>query len=242
MFHRRLRLVSLLLVFWIASHDDSLRADLVGWWPFDEDLEDQSEKGNDGFLDSPLFDGDVPDAIADGTSLSLDGTTGVEILEDPSLDSEVFTLSMFILDRGQTGPFSRLTSRETDHFEAAIGAGGQLKYFSRAEVVWNETQHFVPFETWQHIAYVSDGLDLTVYADGELAHGPVPLTVTPSGIRLSAGPGAGRWMLELRARLAGRPPAIPRARLRSGRPGSEQLRNRRCDRNSPGRVQASLRR
>ncbi|HLU46574.1 MAG TPA: hypothetical protein VK116_00770, partial [Planctomycetota bacterium] len=39
-----------------------LRADLVGWWPFDDDVDDRSGNENHGFHFAPTFDSDVPDA------------------------------------------------------------------------------------------------------------------------------------------------------------------------------------
>ncbi len=117
-------LTPLIAVIVLCALTATVRADLVGWWAFDEDVEDQSEKENHGLLDFPLFEDDVPDAIGDGMSLSFDGNVGVEIAADPSLDSDAFTLSMFVLNRGQAGRFSRLTSRQSDTFETSLGSGG----------------------------------------------------------------------------------------------------------------------
>ncbi|MGH7858840.1 MAG: LamG-like jellyroll fold domain-containing protein, partial [Candidatus Binatia bacterium] len=158
---------------------------LVGWWTFDDVLADRSGSQNHGTMNDPDFVEDVPDAVGSGKALRFDGGAGVAIADDPSLDSDVFTLVMFVFNHGQALPFARLTSRGNDSFESSLGTGGggdQLKYFSRAEGSWNATTHEVPFEEWQHVAYVSTGTDLTIYADGEVVHGPVPLTTTPSGV------------------------------------------------------------
>ena len=116
-------LTPLIAVIVLCALTATVQADLVGWWAFDEDVEDQSEKENHGLLDFPIFEDDVPDAIGDGMSLSFDGNVGVEIAADPSLDSDAFTLSMFVLNRGQAAQFSRLTSRQSDTFETSLGTG-----------------------------------------------------------------------------------------------------------------------
>jgi hypothetical protein len=165
-------------------------AELVGWWNFDDNVDDQSGMGNDGILIDAVYDTNVPPAIGGGKSLSFEfDTDSVEIPEDPSLDSDVFTLSLFFYDMGQEGAYERFTSRGGDVFETAInmypghGGIGQIAYYSPDESVgWRSTDVVPELETWQHLAYVSTGLDMSIYLDGELIHGPEPWIVAPSGL------------------------------------------------------------
>jgi hypothetical protein len=118
-------------------------------------------------------------------SFELD-TDYVEIPADPSLDSDVFTLSLFFLDRGQEGAYERFTSREGDTFETAINVYpghngmGEVAYYSPA-AGWNSSDFIPDVDTWYHLAYVSTGFDISIYVDGELVLGPDPWSVLPSG-------------------------------------------------------------
>lgn len=170
-----------------AAEHAPVRADLVGWWDFDDNVDDHSPMGNDGILEGARYDANVPPAIGQGKSLSFElDADHVEIPADPSLDSDVFTLALFFFDRGQEGAFERFTSREGDTFETAInvhppfGGMGELSYYS-PDVGWQWGDDIPALETWQHLAYVSDGLEISIYLDGQLVHGPDPWSVQPSG-------------------------------------------------------------
>lgn len=109
-----------------------------------------------------------------------------------TLDSPTFTLSMFVNDRGQapTGAtgmgLNRLTSRSGDTFETAIDKHFGTDAFAAysPEAGWSPS---VPWSSappalneWQHVAYVADGAQMTIYVNGE-AFGPNPFTGNPSG-------------------------------------------------------------
>ena len=156
---------------------------LVGYWNFDDTVLDQSGTGNDGTLSGvnipqsyPTYDADIPLETGSGKSLNFDSDVEHVFIEaDPTLNSSVFTLSMFVNDRGQSGVYERLTSRGDDSFETALGNG--VSYYPP----WTSAPYTPSAGTWEHIAYVADGGTMEVYADGNLVHGPVPFTGSPSG-------------------------------------------------------------
>ena len=101
------------LVFLVPVHP--LRAGLVGYWPFDGDVSDQSGVANDGELVGGTFVDTVPAALGGGQALSFeDPTEHVLIPANSSLNSSVFTLTMFVNDQGQFSNINRFTSRASD--------------------------------------------------------------------------------------------------------------------------------
>ena len=61
------------LFFLCAVHP--LRAGLVGYWPFDGDVSDQSGSANDGELVGGTFVDTVPTALGAGQALSFEDPT-----------------------------------------------------------------------------------------------------------------------------------------------------------------------
>lgn len=157
----------------------SLRADLVGYWNFDDNVDDQSEFGNDGELIDAVYSSNVPESIGFGKSLEFEFDTDHVFIENENgdLDSEEFTLSMFIYDRGQEGAMERLTSREGDTFETALnvhgpfGGQGEYAYYARAGGGWQWGDEIAAIDEWQHVAYVADveAEMMSIYVDGELS-------------------------------------------------------------------------
>ena len=137
-------------------------------------------------MGDPDFVDDVHDALGQGKSLSFeDPLQHVFVEASASLNSDVFTISMFIYDREQFSALNRLTSRQGDtletginkHFEAQLG---ELSFYSPSSG-WNVSEAIPDIETWHHVAFVADGAEMTVYLDGEEASGPIPFTSSPSG-------------------------------------------------------------
>jgi len=162
------------------------QAELVGWWPFDGDVLDHSGKGNDGTLFGATYDDHFPAATGSGKSLNFAADSNrVRVKSNPSLNSNIFTLSMFIYDRGQCCAFERLTSRQSDSFETAINVhapsngAGQLSLYPAGG--WYTTEFVPNLEQWTHVAYVANGEQMTVYGDGKQLGDPVPFTATPTG-------------------------------------------------------------
>jgi len=161
---------------------------LVGWWPLDGDFLDASINDNDAqsLNVETLFTEEVPEATRGGEALTFSGTDGFEVSTgDPRLSSSIFSLTMFVRNDDQVAGYSRLTSRSSDSFETAIGNGvdgeDKLKFYSPSGG-WRETRYTPPFGQWMHVAFVADGTQMTVYADGEVVHGPVPFESAPTGV------------------------------------------------------------
>jgi len=188
------RLFVVLTVSLIVSASVMIRpskADLVGYWNFDGNVDDHSGTGNDGELIDASYDDNVPLQIGSGQSISFEEDfEHVYIEGDDSLDSEEFTLAMFIYDRGQVGAFERLTSRESDTFETAInvhppfGGLGEYSYYSGSGGGWQWGDEIPPLDEWQHVTYVAnpDEEEMSIYLDGELTYtSPAPWTTFPTG-------------------------------------------------------------
>ncbi|MCA9214458.1 MAG: hypothetical protein KDB27_15410 [Planctomycetales bacterium] len=188
--------VAFVLLFFLSQ---AVYGDLVGYWNFDGNVEDHSGAGNDGELIDAVYSDNVPSVIGAGQSLDFSNDTDhVYIEADDSLDSDVFTLSLFVNDRGQVGAFERFTSRESDTFETAInvhppfGGTGEISYYSGAGGGWQWTREengaedniVLELDTWQHVAYVANPDDetMTIYLDGELILESLdPWFTTPTG-------------------------------------------------------------
>ena len=156
-------------------------ADLVGYWNFEGDVLDHSGTNNNGTLVGATYSTDVPGVIGPGQSLDFAvDANHVAIAANTSLDSSVFTWSMFLNDRGQPGKgYERTTGRTGNAFETAIGTAG-LSFYAPS-MSWQSTAG-LPANTWKHVAYVSTGASVSTYVDGVLVHGPVAGTPTPSGV------------------------------------------------------------
>lgn len=148
---------------------EQVSAQLVGYWNFDGHTVDLSGTGNDGELFGALYDDSVPSVIGSGQSLSFNvGSDHVLIPANTTLNSNAFTLSMFINDRGQTSGINRFTSREGDTFETGIDkvfGTNSLSYYP-GPGGWRTSGVVPSLNTWQHVAYVSDGTTMTLYLDG----------------------------------------------------------------------------
>ncbi len=176
------RLFVFLLLTTVAAAP--LPGGLVGYWNFDGNVEDQSGTGNDGELIDAVYDDDVPDVIGAGQSLSFELPTDHVFIEaDESLNSSIFTLSMFINDRGQVDGINRFTSRAGDSFETGVDFvfGTQAISFYSPSSGWQSTSYVTSLEEWQHVAFVADVDTMTLYVDGEPIDDPFPFSAVPSG-------------------------------------------------------------
>ncbi len=166
------------------------RGDLLGYWPFDGDVLDVSGMGNDGTLPGSTFgfSGDVPGILGSGQSLDLaGGSESVGVAGNGPLSTPIFTISMFVKDRGQTSALNRLISRGADTFEIGINKAiapqnSQYSFFSPQVGGWTLTNNSPPTNVWEHVAFVSDGTNMRVHVNG----GPTPVwtsafTAAPSG-------------------------------------------------------------
>ncbi|MCA9196498.1 MAG: hypothetical protein KDA87_03130 [Planctomycetales bacterium] len=172
-------IVYFVLAWWVGS----VQAQLVGYWNFDDNVLDISGTGNDGELMGAQYSADVPAVLGQGKSLEFGAPEEhVLIPASESLNSSIFTLSMFIKDGGQFSGINRLTSRAGDTFETGIDlvfGTNSLSYYSPSSA-WNTTTVLPELDEWQHVAYVADGQNMAIYLDGSLeAEGP--FTSSPTG-------------------------------------------------------------
>ena len=180
-----------LSAFWLLTCSITLQADLVGYWNFDGNVDDQSGLDNHGELFDAVYSDNVPDAIGNGQSLEFSFDTDHVFIanENGDLDSEEFTLSMFIHDRGQVGAMERLTSRQADTFETALnvhgpfGGQGEYSYYARVGGGWQWTDEIAAIDEWQHVAFVANIEDETmqIYVDGDLNYESDVWFATPTG-------------------------------------------------------------
>ncbi|MCA9167391.1 MAG: PEP-CTERM sorting domain-containing protein [Planctomycetales bacterium] len=168
----------------LAMFGRGAEAGLVGYWPFDGDVLDASGTGNDGELIGGAFTNSVPSVLGAGQSISFqDPTEYVLVDADPSLNSNQFTLSMFVNDQEQFDGINRLTSRQSDSFETGIDkvfGTDSISFYSPA-AGWVTTSEIPDGDSWQHWAFVADGEMMTVFRDGGVVYGPEPFTASPVG-------------------------------------------------------------
>jgi hypothetical protein len=171
-------------------------ASLVGYWTFDDTVEDRSASGiNDGTIVGAAYDTSVPAAIGSGKSMSFSGLgSRVAIAPHVSLNSSAFTLSYWLKDPGQTNGtgtsgsgigHNRITSRGSDSFDTAVNntpaTGGNSTIKFTVAAAWTETSFSTTPNQWIHMAYVSTGTTLTIYANGEQVYSAAR-TVNPTGL------------------------------------------------------------
>jgi hypothetical protein len=160
----------------------SIPSGLVGYWNFNNNVRDRSGEANHGSLQGASYSNDSP--LVGGQALDFSGNSQhVLVAADSSLNSNPFTISFYMKDRGQGGNVNRLMSRQNDRFELGIdkvfGSNG-LAYNSPA-TGWNTSSAVPALNTWQHVAYVVTSSTMTIYVDGVVAHGPAAFNASPTG-------------------------------------------------------------
>lgn len=178
------RILLLTITAIVLCASSGVRAELVGYWPFDGDTLDLSGTDNHGELMGGSFANNVPAVLGSGQSIRFeDPLEHVFVPADPSLNSRTFTLSMFINDQEQFDGINRFTSRQGDTFETGIDkvfGSDSISYYSPT-VGWVRTDVVPEIDTWHHLAYVADGEEMTVYVDGDAIFGPTAFSASPSG-------------------------------------------------------------
>ncbi len=175
---------------------------LVGYWTFDDELEDLSIYENDGILVGGSFNPDVPAAIGGGKSMSFAaGNGGVSVPADASLNLTTFTLSYWMKNPGQTTGsgisnggtgHNRITSRGGDSFESTVnntpatGGANRMKYYTSTTPGWRDTTHLMTLNTWVHMAWVFDGSLLTLYSNGSPVFSEATNIVQSGELRIGA--------------------------------------------------------
>ncbi|MCH8046621.1 MAG: LamG domain-containing protein [Planctomycetes bacterium] len=179
-------LASLALVFGVFSAP--AQAALVAHWTFDNEaggtVPDVTGNGHDGTLQGgAALSSDFAPATGSGKSLALSASNAEHLFvpADPGLDSQTFTLVMFLNRQGPGGgSYPRLTSRQNDRHETSIRQDGTVAYY-RTSSNWRDTPANVPIAAdtsdWTHLAYVHEaGVDMKIYVDGVLVDTNIPLS------------------------------------------------------------------
>ena len=176
----------------LAISAPSIRAELVGHWKFDGDLQDNSGKENHGtFEGSAALDDDTPAALGSGQSLQLDGSGYVLVEHSESLNlEETLTLTAWIKpvgDMGWDGILAKNPSAEPEpslpnhagNYEWRIHAGNRTLEFLTQQGGVNDTSNFSSTDAfveegqWTHVAVSVDARqtgtgDVKFYVNGEL--------------------------------------------------------------------------
>ncbi len=85
-----------------------VHAELVGYWNFHGNVDDLSDHENHDELVGATYSDNISAAIGAGQSISFEENTSHGFIdESDSLNSPQFTLSMFVLDRDQSGAYER---------------------------------------------------------------------------------------------------------------------------------------
>lgn len=183
-----------LFLFWI-NITTVTNADLIGWWPLNGTIQQKAgEELTSSLLGEATFDDTSPSPEgAMALKLGSGNLDGFQIDADPALDVDEFTLGYFINQNGavQEGAgLERLSSREGDSFETAIGdanaiggtassTGTTLSYYQGD---WNVTDVEIPDDEWVHVAWKNSTDEMQLYLNGTLEYtGPALPSGTATG-------------------------------------------------------------
>jgi hypothetical protein len=166
------------------------RGELVGYWPFDDMLDDLSGQGNNGTLiGEPIFSDDVPPLLGAGKSLLFDGDDAVDfgnpnILNFGSNDWTISAWAKKVAGSARGNIYSNggdngggirsvLAIGETGGDQAVVlttdvdqGDGAKQQAVSTADEIAN-----IPSvdDEWNHVVGMRAGDEIRVYVNGELA-------------------------------------------------------------------------
>ena len=169
------------------------RADLIGLWSFDGDAADASGNDNHGeFVNGAALDDDVPEALAGGRSLKLEGgAQHVLVPHDTSLDiTGEISISAWVKPVGEAGWDGVLAKNPSDgsadnhagNYELRIDNGSRVLHFlyqrggnDDSKFHPGTTDSMIPPDVWTHVVVTAsndqvDGGDSTIryYINGEL--------------------------------------------------------------------------
>jgi hypothetical protein len=181
----------------IAAVSAQARAELVGYWALDGDVQDQSGKGNHGILLGATYDANVPTQIGSGTSLLFDADNEVvHVADSPSLDiTGPVSLSAWVYStadqqqwakivdkvRNTSYPYQLDFSNTTDEMVFTVSEAEGTSYSVQSNSA-------IPQNQWRHVAGVFDGTTLRLYVGGQLQTQTAPGTLAlTNDNRLSIG-------------------------------------------------------
>jgi hypothetical protein len=189
MCRRLIYLISFVLLLSIA-HTGTAKAELVGWWRFDEGFgtvaNDSSGYGNDG-----TFSGDPQWTVGMlGGALEFDGTDDyIEVPDNESLQLwERFTLAAWIYQTESS------SSRIIDKIGAGTANGPHLDthpgtVLRSCSGTCISTSAEYTLEQWHHAAVTFDAGEVKLYIDGSLegqGSAPSPLAGNSLSLRIGA--------------------------------------------------------
>jgi hypothetical protein len=166
------------------------KAELIGWWTFDEGsgdtVYDLSGKGNDGHF-GPEGDPQWAEGVIGG-AIELDGNGDyIEInsLADDLTDNN-FTVSAWIKTTAGEGNVIGANDSGSGH-QFIFGVTGSGTLLVEAGSTVNSYPPVINDGEWHFIAYVRDGTTAYAYTDGELVGTEVPDEDPSSQVRWSIG-------------------------------------------------------
>jgi len=169
------------------------RADLVGWWRFDEGsgdtASDSSGNGHDGtLLGTPEWG---PGAQGNAVVLDPDGCYGIDCgVFDPTDGTGQFSLALWAFWDG-TGTFQHFLTKSKGWGATTMmmqvelwGAHTNASYTDKVGISHQapgSVAFFVmPKNEWVHLAFTFDGSELRVYLNGVDEMGPKPFSIGPN--------------------------------------------------------------
>lgn len=173
----------------LAVSTPTIRAELVGHWKFDGDLQDNSGKENHGSLEgSAALGDDTPAALGSGQSLQLDGSGYVLVEHSESLNlEETLTLTAWIKPVGNTSwdgilaknPSAESLPNHAGNYEWRIHVNKRTLEFLTQQGDVNDTSNFSSTDDafiieegqWTHVAVSVDAKEtgsVKFYVNGEL--------------------------------------------------------------------------
>lgn len=165
-----------------------LNAELVGFWPLDDNFDDVSGKGNNGtFFGGTAYVEDAPTALGGGKSVSFDGLAGTYGAINPGTGGmaitalPVYSVSMWVKGDGTANSDDRvfsegMTTNNNPLFNVGThntSADGTVDFYIRngggAFTYGHAYSLGSAFDnTWHHIAWVDNNGVIDLYIDGAL--------------------------------------------------------------------------
>jgi len=170
------------------------KADLVGWWRFNEGsgdtASDSSGNGHHGTLLGTPEWVSGPEGFGGALAFNPDKCMGVDCgIFDPTNGTEQFTVALWAFWDG-TGDSQHFLTKsagwgaDTMMFQFELwGAHTDAAYTDRVGVSYQPAGSVafsvMPKNEWVHLAWTFDGSDLTLYVNGVDEVGPKPFSIGP---------------------------------------------------------------
>lgn len=155
--------------------------DLIGWYPFNGNANDESSNGNNGTMNGAFL---VHDRI--GNPNSACGFNGVNmnviVPYDGTLNPALsFSISFFGRSLNPTSPQTWISTSpygDSQGWNVMVNQNGGMKYEIDIDNNWNSfvNNYNFPFSSWVHYAYVFTNSEINVYVNGTLLEtNPIPM-------------------------------------------------------------------